>query len=255
MRYQSTTGLDSEQITELVGRVHAVLGEKPSRLGRPPVLGLYRQVVLVLAIMRQNITQTTAGDLFGVSQTTVSRLWRRLRPVLEAVTSQHRPPVCEVFCKRTVLIDGTDVPTGNRTGGAPNYSGKRHRQGLAVQVAADLSGNLLAVSAPVPGARGDRRAIAEVGWEEQLAATTWIADLAYLGTSAITPTKRRPRKDLSPGQEIRNRMIRSLRAAVERAVAHLKNWKMLAKGYRGLLAELPAVISTITNLEFYRLGW
>src|ERR1700742_1226992 len=231
MRYQSTTGLDPEQITELVGRVHAMLGEKSGRSGRPPLLDLYRQVVLVLAILRQNLTQTAAGDLFGVSQTTVSRLWRRLRPLLEQATADHRPSVSEVFCRRTVLIDGTDVPTGNRTGGGPNYSGKRHRQGLAVQVAADLSGNLLAVSEPVPGARGDRRAIAEIGWEERLAATTWIADLAYKGTSAITPTKRRPGKDLPADQAIRNRMIRSLRAAVERAVAHLKNWKMLAKGY------------------------
>jgi hypothetical protein len=255
MRYQSTTGLDSEQITELVGRVHVVLGEKSSRLGRPPVLGLYRQVVLVLAIMRQNITQSTAGDLFGVSQTTVSRVWRRLRPVLELVTAHHRPQVAEAFCKRTVLVDGTDVPTGNRAGGKPNYSGKRHRQGLSVQIAADLSGNLLAVSDPVAGAWGDRRAIAEIGWEDLLGATTWVADLAYQGTSAITPLKRRPGKELREDQTARNRVIRGMRAAVERAIAHLKNWKMLAKGYRGLLTELPSVITTITNLEFYRLGW
>jgi hypothetical protein len=30
---------------------------------------------------------------------------------------------------------------------------------------------------------------------------------------------------------------------------------MLAKGYRGLSDELPGVIKTIGNLEFYRLGW
>jgi hypothetical protein len=42
---------------------------------------------------------------------------------------------------------------------------------------------------------------------------------------------------------------------VERAIAHLKNWKILATGYRGRLAELSDIIRTITALEFYRCGW
>ncbi|HEX3828390.1 MAG TPA: transposase family protein [Sporichthyaceae bacterium] len=255
MRYQSTTGLDCEQITELVVRVHDALGAHPKAMGRTPVLGLYRQVVLVLILMRQNLTQTVAGEMFGVSQATVSRTWRRLRPVLEQVTVRHRPPVTEAFTGRTVLVDGTDVPTGNRAGQDRNYAGKRHRQGLGVQIAADLGGMLLAVSGTVPGACHDRRAISEVGWEELLGATTWIADPAYQGTSAITPTKRRPGMELSEDRAANNAVISGLRSAVERAIAHLKNWKMLAKGYRGLLDELPDVITTIGNLEFYRLGW
>jgi len=42
---------------------------------------------------------------------------------------------------------------------------------------------------------------------------------------------------------------------VERCIARLKNWKILATGYRGRLAELPNVIRIITKLEFYRLDW
>lgn len=41
----------------------------------------------------------------------------------------------------------------------------------------------------------------------------------------------------------------------EHAIGHLKNWKMLAKGYRGRLADLPGIIRVITKLELYRLGW
>jgi hypothetical protein len=255
MRYQSTTGLDAEQVTELAARVHELLAGHAKGPGRTPILGLYRQVVLVLMLMRQNLTQTTAGDMFGISQATVSRTWRRLRPVLEQVTARHRPPVPETFARRTVLVDGTDVPTGNRAGQGHNYSGKRHRQGLNVQVAADLGGMLLAISEAVPGAWHDRRAIKEVGWEDLLETTTWIADPAYQGTSAITPAKRKPGMELSEDRAVNNAVISGLRSAVERAIAHLKNWKMLAKGYRGLSDELPGVIKTIGNLEFYRLGW
>ncbi|WP_420907790.1 transposase family protein [Rathayibacter toxicus] len=39
--------------------------------------------------------------------------------------------------------------------GRDTYSGKRHRQGLNVQIASDLHGILLCVSNPVPGAQHD----------------------------------------------------------------------------------------------------
>jgi hypothetical protein len=42
---------------------------------------------------------------------------------------------------------------------------------------------------------------------------------------------------------------------VERTISHLKNWKILATGYRGRLSELPRIIRIVTNLELDRLGW
>lgn len=255
MRYQSTTGLDSDQITELVSRVRQARAGQARGVGRPAALGLYRQVELVLVLLRQNITQAAAADLFGVSQPTVSRVYRALRPVLEQVTSRHQPAVPEVFARRVVIVDGTDVPTGNRALGRQNYSGKRHRQGLNVQIGADLDGMLLAVSDPVPGSFHDRRALTCSGWEASLDDGHWIADPGYQGTSAITPTKRPRGCELSEDRKANNATISALRSAVERAIAHWKNWKIVATGYRGRLTELPAVISTITKLEFYRLGW
>jgi hypothetical protein len=255
MRYQSTTGLEADQIDELVCRVHEVLSGRSSQSGRPARLGLYRQVVLVLVLLRQNMTQTVAGDMFGVSQPTVSRIYRALLPIIEQVIRLHQPPVPEVFANRVVLVDGTDIPTGNRAEGRENYSGKRHRQGLVVQVGADLSGMLLAVSDPVRGSCHDRRAVAETGWEEALAGIDWFADPAYIGTTAITPIKRAPGKDLTDDRKANNKVISGYRSAVERCIAHLKNWKILATGYRGHLVELPNVIRVVVKLEFYRLGW
>ena len=48
------------------------------------------------------------------------------------------------------------------------------------------------------------------------------------------------------------RSIASWRAPVERAVAHMKNWKILATGYHGMLERLPIILETITMLETYR---
>ena len=203
----------------------------------------------------ENLNQAAVADLFGVSQPTVSRVYRGILPLIGEALCLHVPDLKEAIRDRLVLVDGTDVQTGNRAGHDENFSGKRHRSGLNIQVASDTRGGLLGVSAPLPGAMHDRKAFTECGWEDLLAETPVIADPAYQGTHAITPRKKPKGGELSANDKDSNKMISSLRSAVERCIGHLKNWKILATGYRGRLSELPAVIRIITALEFYRLGW
>jgi hypothetical protein len=256
MRYQCTTGLDQGQVDELVSRISQVERSRPGGTGRPSLLGLHDQVVMVLLMLRQNPNQMTVADLFGVSQPTVSRIWRRVLPLIEEVTCLHAAALEEALKNRVVLVDGTYIPTGNRAStGKSNYSGKRGCQCLSVQVAADLDGTLLAVSDPVPGARHDAAAITLTGWDQLLLDTDWLADSAYSATTATTPQRKPPGRPLTTAQKTFNHQVSSLRCAVERCIAHLKNWKILATGYRGRLNELPAIIQITTTLEFYRLGW
>jgi DDE superfamily endonuclease/Helix-turn-helix of DDE superfamily endonuclease len=254
LRYQSTTGLPLDQIEELVGRIWQITQCRTEQAW-PPIMGLYRAVILTLVYVRQNLNQAAVGDLFGVSQPTVSRIYRAILPLIGEALCLHVPDLKDAIRGRLVLVDGTDVPTGNRAGHEGNFSGKRHRAGLNIQVAADTGGGLLGVSTPMPGAMHDRKAFAECGWEDLMADVSVIADPGYQGTDAITPMKKPRGGELSVGNKENNRMISSIRSAVERCIAHLKNWKMLATGYRGRLAELPATLRVITALEFYRLGW
>jgi hypothetical protein len=167
----------------------------------------------------------------------------------------HIPDPAEAIRSGIVLVDGTDVPTGNRAGHEANYSGKRHRAGRNIQVASDTEGHLLAISTPLCGSMHDRKAFAESGWENLLADVPIIADPAYQGTQAITPRKKPKGGELSDGDKENNKAISSIRSTVERCISHVKNWKILSSGYRGRLAELPGIIRIITSLESYRLGW
>jgi hypothetical protein len=58
----------------------------------------------------------------------------------------------------------------------------------------------------------------------------------------------------APTSQLRdyNRAIASHRASIERVIAHLKNWKLLATGYRSLLDRFPIFLDVITKLEIYR---
>jgi hypothetical protein len=143
-------------------------------------VGLYRAVVLTLFLMRRNESQAVAAELFGCSQSSVSRILRRLRPLAES-------------------------------GIADRWASHLRRGG--------------------PG---------------------MLADLGYLGADAITGTRKPRGADLTDVQRACNKAINSTRAAVERAIAYLVNWKVLDSGWRGRLTDFPEVLRTVTGLEIYR---
>ncbi|WP_146051069.1 helix-turn-helix domain-containing protein [Streptomyces noursei] len=113
MSWNITTGLDEEQLTGLVARVHVKVradppGPRPERMW---ALGLYRSVVLVLFLLRHNPVQAVAAELFGISQSTVSRRWVVLLPAVERALAEHVSDPVEASAGRIVLIDGTLVTT------------------------------------------------------------------------------------------------------------------------------------------------
>jgi hypothetical protein len=59
-----------------------------------------------------------------------------------------------------------------------------------------------------------------------------IADLGYRGEPVVTPVRKPPKGEHSPAQIEVNKYLFGIRSAVERCIAHLKNWKILATGYR-----------------------
>lgn len=260
MRYQSTTGLHDDDITELVARVHQILAGRDISL-RGHRLGLFKQVVVTLILLRQNMSQMVVADMFGISQPSVSRIYRRMMPLLDAALAFTGISLEQSLAQgHLVLMDGTYVPTGNRPAsgqGKANYSGKHHVQCLSIQVACSHRGELIAVLDPVPGSRHDSIALDLCGWRDILDNSTqrWIADTAYIATTALTSIKKTPGRDRLDWEREFNKLVSSLRAPVEHAIAHLKNWTILSKGYRGRLQELPDVIAIVTRLELLRLGW
>ncbi|GGU52088.1 hypothetical protein GCM10010289_85470 [Streptomyces violascens] len=251
--------MEADQLDGLVARVHRVLVGEPD----PPVvpgrmwsLGLYKSVELVLFLVRQNPVQEVAAELFGVNQATASRRWNTLLLVVEKVLAGHVPDPAEASASRIALIDGTLVTTWDwASEGTRIFSGKHRDTGFNLQIAATLAGDLLAVSEPVPGSRHDTFAWGQSHFPEAFAEREKLRDLSYLGTGMHTGRRRPPGRERSTGDKEANRSINTLRAAVERAIAHLKDWKVLATRHRGPLTRFPAVIKTVTALAFYKKGW
>ncbi|ANZ21813.1 DDE superfamily endonuclease [Streptomyces noursei ATCC 11455] len=129
----------------------------------------------------------------------------------------------------------------------------RHR--IQPAVAVTLAGDLLAVCAPVPGSRHDIHAWRQSHFPEAFAEREGIGDLGYIGSGLLPPRRKPPGQERSAGDKVANRSDNTLRAAIERAIAHLKNWKILATRYRGPLTRFTLVTKTVTALAFYKKGW
>jgi DDE superfamily endonuclease/Helix-turn-helix of DDE superfamily endonuclease len=253
------TGLSSEQVDRLVADVYAHADLDPAKRR---VVGPYRSVLVVLIYLRHNLSQALVAELFGCSQPTVSRLIGRLAPTITTVLTPGAEHRAERELRSTVRVDGFLAPIGDRrenTYTSGMYSGKRHRCGFNVQVVGSAYGTLVLVGTPQPGAMHDAKAWHDSGlaaaFEGRLYADGGpggFADTAYTATGLCTPRRKPAGQDHTESARQFNRAIASRRASVERVIAHLKNWKLLATGYRGLLDRFPIFLDTIAKLEIYR---
>lgn len=113
IHYQSTTGLRDDDVDELAGRIGEVLETRGQSLSGY-CLGLRQQVELTLVLARHNISQALSADMYGISQSTVSRVGRRMVPLVTHVLAMTGMSLAQAVTQGgLLLVDGTPIPTGN----------------------------------------------------------------------------------------------------------------------------------------------
>lgn len=88
-RYDTTTGLNSDQSLEIASRIAGALHSRDNSLDRH-ALGLYCQAQLTLIMLPHNTPQQVMTDLYGISQPNASRIHRRIAPLLHEVLYMNR---------------------------------------------------------------------------------------------------------------------------------------------------------------------
>jgi hypothetical protein len=263
LEYKALTGLSRGQLTELSIMVLGEIGSltRPDAK-KPPSVGLAHSVVMVVALMRRNLVQAAAGEIFGCSQPTVSRRWDLLRPIIGKVLTSFIPDPVQVLGRRgTALADGTVCPTWDWSSIPDLYSGKAGYAGMNVQIAAALNGEVAAIGpVPVHGARHDACAFEASGLKTLLEKSGETGDTAadpgYIGVSGIgtVPFKRVSGGDLKDWQREFNSDLSKIRSAVEHAVAKVKCWRMLSEEggrYRCPIDKYESMLATVTGLFFF----
>ena len=219
------TGLDRTQLSCLV---EMVLGDTEISLA-PRILGPLAAVRATLMYLRTNTSQEAIAEIMGVSQPTISR----------AISVVAR------------IIDGTLLPCWSWKDRTDLWSGKHKRTGLSLQVLVSPAGRLRWASDPLPGATHDTKAITTSGLLEEIDPSCCIADKGYIGTGVLTPCKKPPNSELTKAQKQANKSLNEIRYVVERTIAHIKSWKILAHDYRRPLHTFKETITATLALYAY----
>ncbi len=260
MRFDRMSGLDSEQLDELEERVAALL-ESPWDSGtcRPRELTLREAIIVSSGYARQNIIEDVWAEIFDTSQPTISRIITKITPLIEKATAEFRPAAeCAKAAARgqTVLVDGFLAPCWSWRGAPDLWSGKHKTTGFNSQVVSDLAGDVIFVSEPVTGHNHDMTALSETETAEVIAAAfSGIGDKGYQGSGYITPIKKPQCRELLEWEKAFNADVSRLRAPVERAIAHIKSWRILHTDYRRPLRTYLTSFRAAIGLYFFKLAY
>ena len=214
--------------------------------------------MVTLLYERQHMVQEILADLFGTSQSVISCVIAQFTVLIKQATAEFVPDAEEaeqVTKGRLVLVDGTLWPCWSWSCAPQLWAGKYKTTGHGSLIISDGFGNIIYVSDPVPGCDHDMKKLEGTVKEILDLAGAVIGDKGFQGSGYVTPAKKPIGGDLYLREHEYNSQISSLRAPVERAVAHLKNWKILFTDYRRPLSTRLDSWRAAIGLYFYELSF
>jgi len=235
-------------------RLHRTNRRRAIGGGRHADLAARDQILLSVIWLRQYPTNEVLGFLFGVSDSTVSRLVNRLVALLAASGKdsmrmpdpgrKHRKEL-DALLKETpelaLIIDTFEQRVQrckNRKDADAHFSGKKKQHTLKGQVAVDEdNGTVCDVEESVPGPTADLTLLKESGLLSRLPpGVGGIGDLAYVGMDKLHPhglgatPRRKPRgKDRPPEDVCFNRTFAKRRIKVEHTIGRMRRYQSLSQ--------------------------
>ena len=217
-------------------------------------------LVVTSGSLRQNIIEEVWTEIFDVDQSTISRYITFLTPLIEQATAEFRPSAeeaAEATRGAITLVDGTLWPCWSWDGERELWAGKYKTTGHGSLIVTNRTGRVTFVSEPVTGNQHDMAKLTGSECEMILKlAGSVIGDKGFIGTDCIITPVRKPKdRDLSMSEQDYNNQISSLRAPVERAVAHLKTWRILFTDYRRPLKTFLSSFRAAIGPYFFKEGF
>lgn len=267
--FQSMTGLQVGEFDRLVDDVMPLYAaaedvrlergdrQRAMGAGHPFELAMRDHILLTVIWLRVYPTHEVLGYLFGVSDSTVSRVIRRVLPILEQAgrdTMRMPDPGRKRRRKLDELLQDTPelvvvIDTFEQRVQRPSdrneadklYSGKKKQHTFKSQVAVDEeSGQVVDVSDSVPGPTADLTVLENSKLMERLpAGVGGIGDSAYQGIATLHPNglgaspRKKPRgKPRSAEDKAYNSAFSSRRIIVENSIGRMRRYQSITQADR-----------------------
>lgn len=195
--------------------------------------------------------------IMGVSQSTISRVLTTITPLVRAATEEFVPTVeeaIEAVDDAVVILDGSEAPCWSWADHGELWSGKSGTTGHNFAITSSLAGDTIHISEALPASAHDMSVLRETDTATILEyAGGVIADLDYEGSGYTIPAKKPKNGSLLLREKEFNTDLSGLRSGVERAVSHIKTWKVLHTDYRRPIATWEDSFEAIIGLYFFSL--
>lgn len=273
-RFQRYTGLNFKQLNLLVRRINPLWTKaevaRLDRKGRIRKVGGGRsyelesmkdKIVTVLIYYKLHLTQELLGDLVRIDQGNVSRLLKKMLPLIEEAADPELKnylaqakedckkisTLDELFSKhpdlRDVSTDATEQPcyrSEKYEEQKKYYSGKSKQHAAKVQLSFAAKGRILDVSDTYAGSVHDKKIIDEEKTVEKFdERVPHRLDSGYQGVKGehpnhyiISPTKKPRGRELTPLEKEQNRANSKRRVIAEHGISRVKKFKICANTFR-----------------------
>lgn len=238
-------GISPDKFDELVMNIHPLWVKAESKRLRHPrkikkgggrryKLALEEMVAMLLLYTRAYVSHVFLSALFDIHDSAICRHFTRIRPITEAVFDlpiRNADLSEEEILK--LVVDATEQRTERRQKGC-GYSGKKKAHTVKTQIVVNGKGDIVHISASVPGAIHDKKLFDRSGVALPDNAK---GDLAYLGTNIAIPFKSSKLHPLTQRQKDWNTRHSRKRIIVEHVFASLKAFRILSDRFRGSLVN------------------
>ena len=278
--FQKCTGLTVALFDQLVDEVLPWYGEAEERRlssrqrqraiggGHPFELRLRDHVLLTVIWLRLYPIHEVLAYLFGISDSTVSRLIERVLPILEASgrdgmrlpdpgrkRRRQLPDLLHDIPELSVIVDSFEQRVQRPPDDDSHYSGKKKQHTLKSQLAVDSdTGRIVDVSDSVPGPTADIKLLQASGLLERLPDEVGVGgDLAYLKLAKLRQhgfsPRRKPRGKERPPEDVDyNRAFSQFRIVVEQTIGQVRRFQSVTATDRNHRRQHSARVVAVAGL-------
>lgn len=247
--------------------------------------GIEEKVALILIYYRTYAIQDLLGYMFGIDQSNISRLIKKMEPLIEKAASPNLKgqlnKLKEEFASQKsanwidfiniypeaagFITDATEVKClrpKDKEKQKKYYSGKKKTHTIKTQITVSRKTELvLDVSNSYAGSVHDKKVFdTEKTIENIFEQTPHWMDLGYLGVQCdhpkhynILPSKSPPKKELPESEKETNKVHSKIRIHVEHILSRIKKFKILAQTYRGRIEEFNQIFRNIAAIYNFKM--
>lgn len=261
--FKRLCGIHHQTFIRMVVVLEEQVEQKKLKPGKPSKLSTADQVFVSLEYWREYRTYFHIGQAWGVHESTVSRIVRKVENALIQADIFQLPGKKQLLDPESVanlvVIDATETPIERPKKGQKRfYSGKKKRHTLKTQLVVDPKTKAVICTTFAAGKEHDfhlfKRSRVKLKKETECLADKGYQGIQKLHSHSRLPKKKRKGKQLSQLDREMNQKLERVRGICERIIGRLKVFKILAERYRNRRKRFGLRFNLIAGLYNYELG-